>query len=744
MLARRLAGFLALGTALFATRADAATGKCDVSAGDYTTFTGADPYAAPLTSTGVSAARCMKTIRTLGTVVEDVFRDGKGRYADELGTFGKLYDVWPGEGFATGCSPGVNDKGKRNVTGGYVCSGSGTFKEVADSVVALDWKWSQGPRYNPAGRKWCTDLSKGCYGGRCYDRECVQADGTLKTCAAGEICVKGACAAGAPTSLEACTAFTRTAMDAALLKDGDKTQYNPWDAFVFDLGGRANKVAIFAVNDHGPQPCESNEYTVYLTNNPLSREVIDDPGKTGADPNKWNRAKLYKIFTHGWIDNPDCCDSPKTCDPTKCALPKPGDAPVLESDSMALVFTLPCGITFRYAATISGYDGRSLTDPSTVDDCEFHSFENEIDAVAGLNDDESAICPDKDGDGFPSCSCDPKPTPCDCNDDPAIDPAAAKFYPGAPQDCDGPQYSCAPSACPKGTTCHTHQCLSPCGLGEYKCPLGFACQTVKPTGGGDEAALCVPAPCGDAGACAAGFVCKSGACVDECATVKCPYGTRCQGGKCIDPCALIKCPTGQSCHAGKCVDKCTCIAKDSTEYPCKGATPSCDSKGTCVPSGCDKVSCPSGKHCESTADGTVCRGPCEGVVCPTKQVCDDVKGCVDPCELLTTPCESGKACKGGVCVDADCVNVECSAPLVCQAGKCVDPSGSDLCFSCDTGAVEEDAGVDASTGDVGPAADAPSGSDGGCGCRVGGSGQTAASLVAMALAMTALARRRRR
>jgi len=742
MIARRLAGILAVGTALLATRADAATGKCDVSAGDYTTFTGADPYTAALTSPGVSAARCMKTIRTLGTVVEGVFRDGKGRYADELTTFGKLYNMWPGENPGTTCSPGFDPKPARNVPGGYTCTGTGSFAETSAAVNKLDWNWSQGPRYNPAGRKWCTDLSKGCFGGRCYDRECVLDNGTLKTCAAGEICQKGACVAGAPTTLEACTPL----LTKPGVADGDKSFYNPWDALTFDLGGLANKVAIFAQNDHGPQPCESNEYTVYLTNNPLSREVIDDPGKTGADPNKWNRAKLYKIFTHGWIDNPACCDSPKTCDPTKCTLPKAGDAPVLEADSMSLVFTLPCGISFRYVATIAGYDGRSLTDPSTVDDCEFHSSENEIDAVAGLNDDESAICPDKDGDGFPSCACDPKPTPCDCNDDPAVDPNAAKYYPGAPQDCDGPQYSCAPSSCPTGTTCHIHQCLSPCGLGEYKCPIGFSCQTVKPTGGGADAALCVPSPCGDAGACPAGFVCKAGTCADLCEGVKCPYLQRCQGGKCIDPCGLIKCPAGQTCLSGACVDNCKCLAMDSTSYPCKGATPTCDvAKGTCVPAGCDKASCPSDKHCEATSDGTVCRGACEGVVCPAKQVCDPVKGCVDPCELLTTPCETGKACKGGVCIDADCLNVECSAPLVCQAGKCVDPSGSDLCFTCDTGApVDEDAGGDATTGgpDAGPAAE--SGDTGGCGCRVGSGGQAAFSVALAALVLTVLTRRRRR
>ena len=69
---------------------------------------------------------------------------------------------------------------------------------------------------------------------------------------------------------------------------------------VFDLGGPSNKVVLFPINDHGPQPCESVEYTVYLTDNPLSRELIDSPTTTGADPKKWNRAKLSRLFLEGW------------------------------------------------------------------------------------------------------------------------------------------------------------------------------------------------------------------------------------------------------------------------------------------------------------------------------------------------------------------------------------------------------------------------------------------------------------
>ena len=37
-------------------------------------------------------------------------------------------------------------------------------------------------------------------------------------------------------------------------------------------------------NDHGPQPCESLEYTVFLTDNPYSTDLVLYPAKDGVDP----------------------------------------------------------------------------------------------------------------------------------------------------------------------------------------------------------------------------------------------------------------------------------------------------------------------------------------------------------------------------------------------------------------------------------------------------------------------------
>ncbi len=763
--ARALGVLVGLGALCVAFDGNAATGKCDESPGEYTAWTGTnaqlDNPATSTALTGMSEARCLRRIRTLSNVVEGVFRDSQGRYAHELPSLGKLVNMWPGENYNTICN-GEFSKPQRNTPGVYCASDwNKTFGQAATYGNALDWKYVNPVRYDPANRVTCPIKfpAMGCFGGRCYDPECVRADGTLKTCGAGEICKTGACVAGDPGTLAACTTVDPQGKG---ISDGNANFYNPWDAMVYDMGGLANKVAIFAVNDHGPQPCESNEYTVYLTNNPASREIIDDPIKTGADPMKWNRARLHKLYTHGWIDNPSCCDDPKTCASPACTLPMAGDAPNLEADSMVLVFTLPCGIAFRYSSFIAGYDGKGMGEPSAgADNCTFHSFDAEIDAVAGLNDDESAICPDKDGDGFPTCDCSPKPVPCDCVDDPALNPDAKKYYPGAPQACDGPQYSCAPTPCPSGTVCYQKQCLDPCKVGEFKCPVGLECRNVTPTGGdnGTPTNLCIPAACGDAGVCDPGEVCKDGKCIDLCAPpTKCPVGQVCQGGKCLDPCALTKCPVGQLCLSGKCVDNCSCLAPTADAYPCKGATPTCDKmKGTCVGAGCDSTSCTNGQICVATEAGPTCKGKCDDVVCPGKQVCDPVKGCVDKCELLTTPCASSQVCKDGVCIDAECANVSCSAPFVCAKGRCIDPTAGEICLSCDTGApipttdtgapignVDAGVGNDASTGGTfeEPAAEEKSS----CQCSTPGNGatKTAATLAAAAFTLAFFARRRRR
>src|SRR5262249_16092626 len=171
--------------------------------------------------------------------------------------------------------------------------------------------------------------------------------------------------------------------DWTCITDQRGGNYCPGEGLVFDLGGPSNQVAIFAVNDHGPQPCESLEYTVYLTDNPFAQDRVQDPKTTGVDPSKWNRAVLTRIFTWGWenVRTPDRVNHLQCGDTTLYSV---------EDDSFAQVFALPCGINFRYAAVVAGNDG--LVFPP----CAFDSSEAELDAVAGLTESGSGVCPDAD------------------------------------------------------------------------------------------------------------------------------------------------------------------------------------------------------------------------------------------------------------------------------------------------------------------------------------------------------------
>src|SRR6185436_6121835 len=163
------------------------------------------------------------------------------------------------------------------------------------------------------------------------------------------------------------------------------------------------------------------------------QEVVLDPATTGVDPTKWNRAVLSKIYTGGWtqVRPPDPAGHGTACGDT-------ADYSV-EEDSFVQVFSLPCGITFRYASVVAGNDG--LDFPA----CKYDSNEGEIDAVAGLTENGSAVCPDADGDHYVDCNCPGHPPICDCNDaDPGI-------HPGAPEACDSTvDYNCDGM---KGTPC---------------------------------------------------------------------------------------------------------------------------------------------------------------------------------------------------------------------------------------------------------------------------------------------------
>lgn len=540
---------------------------------------------------------CIDAIQNSGGVVNDIFRDSNGRRADQLPAFAKLVSAFAT--CATANTAGCN--GTSNAP--YDCPGQYTCDQTDMSLAAV------GAVVNLLDRNW--------------GHPCRLTDHALVN--------------GCP-NWAACTA------------DGVGGNYIPWEGLVFDLGGPSNQVAIFAENDHGPQPCESAEYTVFLTNDPAAREIVLHPTTTGADPAKWNRAVLKKVYTKGFVE----VRTPDPAGHEAC-----GDTSLysVEEDSMVTVYGLPCSINFRYAAIVAGNDG--LDFPA----CQFHSSESELDAVAGLTEQGAGVCPDADHDGYADCSCSGAPPICDCND------ANPDIHPNAPEACDSPvDLNCNKRAetCAVGFGCYGSVCIRECANDEFSsCPAGATCAT---TDAGQN--LCVPDNC-TAGGCPPGSVCDSvtqrcrGACDSS---VVCPKGQRCVSGDCIDPCRSIVCAAGSTCVDGACTPPCSCFSGD---VGCTGGN-KCDrptgSGGTdqCVAPTCVGVSCGFGQHC---AAGT-CVGLCTGVQCPANQVCVPPVAGVD----------AGFGCQNL------CANVQCSLSSKCDfaTGKCV--------------AIAIDAGVDAGSG----------------------------------------------
>jgi len=517
----------------------------------------------------------------------------------------------------------------------------------------------------------------------------------------------------------------------ACIADGTGGNYLPWEGLVFDLGGPSNKVAIFAENDHGPQPCESLEYTVFLSDNPnahAATDIVQNPSVTGVDPMKWNRAVLSKIYTGGWIQ----VRPPDPTDPTHAACGDTAQYSV-EEDSFVQVFSLPCGITFRYAAIVAGNDG--LDFPA----CAYDSSEGEIDAVAGLTESGAAVCPDADGDHYVDCNCPGHPPICDCNDaDPTI-------HPGAPEACDSPDINCdgVPGSCQAGLVCYLSTCLTACSSGENTfCPAGTTCTAA----GNDH--VCVPNDCN----CSAGQVCINNVCVDACANVHCPGAQICQDGNCFDPCANLLCPAGQLCAGGACVSPCNCFAGD---IGCAGGT-TCDNgmggSNTCVAPSCKGVECPSGQTCDPGTGTCVDFCAASVVTCPEGQHCVAPDGCVPLCKDVT--CTAPAMCdpSTGACVDNSCVGVTCFAPQTCVEGVCVTPDGGGAGGGGTGGSGGHGGAMSGSTGTHGDGASGSGGSTvgdkGKCGCHLVGepdddarSGAGGLALLGLALARAAARRR---
>ena len=537
-----------------------------------------------------SEQTCISQIESAGGVSDQIFTDSQGRTAAQLPVFGTLFNAWPGCPLPTaGCAGTSNTP--YDCPGEYSCASvTNTFANVSTYVNTLDRHWWQ---------------------------PCRLSDHTLDA--------------------NGCPKF------GTCIADGTGGSYLPWEGMVFDLGGPSNKVALFAENDHGPQPCESLEYSVYLSDNPYARSAITDPATAGVDPQQWNRAVLSKIYTNGFVQirPPDPAGHGATCGDTATFS--------VEEDSFVQVFSLPCGITFRYAAVIAGND--ALDFPG----CGYDSSEAEIDAVAGLTEQGAGVCPDADGDHFVDCKCAGAPAVCDCDD------SNAKIHPGAPESCDDPDLNCdgVPGSCANPDVCYLHVCYPPC-VGEF-CSNGGSC-TDTPQG-----RLCLPTSCAQGG-CPAGQVCVNDSCVGDCSGVTCPAGQTCQDGNCIDLCAQTVCPTGQQCATGTCGPPCTC---EQGDLGCSAITGTvCDPSGACVPTMCKGVTCTGSQHCDPST-GT-CVAQCTGVTCPFGQQCIDGQGCVPRCNGVT--CTGGQVCdpSTGTCADPNCIGVACTGGLVCIGGHCVD------------------------------------------------------------------------
>jgi hypothetical protein len=147
-------------------------------------------------------------------------------------------------------------------------------------------------------------------------------------------------------------------------------------------------------------------------------------------------------------------------------------------------------------------------------------------------------------------------------------------------------------------------------------------------------------------------------------------------------------PDKPICFQGNCVGNCS-----RGEFPCPEGT-SCDASGHCVDPSCASVAaCPTGKACK----GGACVDPCDGVTCPYGSQCE-LGQCVDPCAGVTCPgdrvcdkglcvancscrgCDAGLACGAdGKCTDVACASVSCMNGQVCRQGACVDPCAGVVC-----------------------------------------------------------------
>ena len=220
----------------------------------------------------------------------------------------------------------------------------------------------------------------------------------------------------------------------------------------------------------------------------------------------------------------------------------------------------------------------------------------------------------------------------------------------APEVCDGKDNDCDgvidnAAACAPGYVCVGGECVQACVEGgeSYPCPADRFCR--------DGACLvkaCARQPC------PTGLLCQpDGSCVDPCSLVMCPAGAHCEKGVCLD-CYTQPCPTGQRCIGRECkVDPCAGVSCPAGQF-CYG--------GSCA-LGCATVSCGAGQVCDRGACvKSACSSPCA-----SDFLCDEATGTCRPKSCSSIACPSGQLCVNttGLCSNDPCEQVGCAKNQAC-------------------------------------------------------------------------------
>ncbi|MBI5482773.1 MAG: VWA domain-containing protein [Deltaproteobacteria bacterium] len=212
----------------------------------------------------------------------------------------------------------------------------------------------------------------------------------------------------------------------------------------------------------------------------------------------------------------------------------------------------------------------------------------------------------------------------------------------------------------------------------------------------------------------------------------------------------------ESCYGQGCPGEQVCLSATCTTNPCAGVTCQADEfcrSGTCVKA-C-MTPCPPGQKC---VDGTCVDDPCASVFCQVElnQVCRNGVCVTDPCVArwdggANARCRYGQSClPDGTCGDEPCQYITCPDGTVCVLGQCQStsaftPPQVDAAVSPGDGGGRDGSITqgDGAVGDGGHPADG-GGLDTGqsaCGCH--GAGQAGGLVLAFALMVLALGRRRR-